>query len=62
MQIPQQELGIKILIADFADPAHSPGTEILDDRAEFLACRGERVRDFASLMTTLHYAGPRQIL
>ena len=31
VQVPHQQLGVEIFVADPTDPAHSPGPEMLDD-------------------------------
>src|SRR6185312_7191430 len=62
MQIPHQQLGIEVFIADPTDPAHSPGTEIFHDCPELLARGSQPVLDFMSIMAALDDAGTSKVM
>ena len=52
MQVPQQQFGIKVVLADLADPAHSPSAEPFNSRAELLSRGSQRVRDLMTVIAT----------
>ncbi len=53
---------IEVLLAEFADPAHTPGAKRLDDVDELLSALGQRVRGAAVDVGAFDDTGPCQRL
>jgi hypothetical protein len=56
VQIPQEQLGIEVLVPNLTDPVHSPSTESIDNGAEFLTRSGQHIRNLAFLIAPLDNA------
>ena len=62
MHVPQQEFGIEILVAEFADPAGAPDPQGLDDGAELASGVGEAVRDDTVGVVTVGDSGGSELV
>ena len=62
MQIPQQQLWVKINITQLADPAHGPGTQHFDHRTEFFTGLGQPALDVLPVVAPHEQPGSAQLL
>jgi hypothetical protein len=60
VQVPHQQVGVVVIVAELRHPAQAPLPERLDDGPELFAGRGEGVGDLPALVVPLDDAGPDQ--
>lgn len=62
MHVPQQQLGVEILVAQLADPADAPLADSADHGVQLAPGRGEHVPHVVALGAPLDDAGPDELL
>ena len=62
VQVPHQQLRVEVDIAEHPGPAHPPGPEQLDRRAQLLAGPGRRVDHLAAVPAALDHAAGDQLV
>ena len=61
VHVPQQQLGVQILVADLTDPAGAPDAQRLDHRPELAPSQGQDVAHLTRVVLPFHDARPDEL-
>ena len=62
VHVPQQQLGIEVLVADLADPADAPHSQRLDHRLQLAAGRRQDIPHVVAIAAPVDHARPDQLV